>query len=885
VRIKKHLPFSGYTIALPQAVDLSQFGGKAANLARAVKSGVPVPEGFVIRSAALHLFLETNQFFHTLQAVLSEYNNLTWQKQIEQFDMLRNIAIQLPIPKAIQEEVEPLVLELLKHSPTGVAVRSSGAYEDLENASFAGIYESYLGVEDLETFWQSVLRCWCSTWSPQAAAYAQKMDITLPLEGMAVLVQTMIPAESAGVIFTADPVTGNPWRFVLNATFGLAQKLVDGSAPADRFVLAWDTAEILEKRIAKKTSRLVFQNRNVGEEPLPDSLQRTACLSNEQVREIGRMALTVDRVFERRMDIEWGIAGGRLYLLQARPLTALPPFFPHELSPEEAAQTWTPYLNRHGTMNKQERLIAPYYRERWLLQLWNYYLSPDDVFPHRIGKERDFNDYRYSTEWQWGGYPGPVDWRRIERWLDEHEPRLRRQWLTQLEQVHQINQWLDTEVAKLQSSPNSLAVDWIRTALRYEREEYQMQAVVWYASQWMIFNCEGLLKWFFNEVMPSAVIPTLPDGLLQGLSCYSVDITRAAQALGRTVDDVEVRQAFAKQPLSQVIPDLQQHHPDCTFLQTLSDFCRTYGLERSAFQNRQNPEDQDIEGVLLTIKMSMFSQGMDATIQLAESAARRQGVEAQVRDWLYENQPEQLERFNKLLDWAQFWTPALDNRKWHYSMAVRWKEINQLTKEALLAEGLIDALDHFLLFSLEDWASYVENPNAQSLRTLYEKRKHAYEHNRRLDPLPFLGAPPILKETLSSEGHDGEVEKVQISQESKMIYQGEGIAPGKAQGIAYKIDLSCETVLDDIGRLSSEHILICARDGFNAHWRRDWHALFMMVRGLVTVQGTQLHHATQIARECGVPFINLPEDALESLPDNQLIEIDGQAGTLSIVSS
>ena len=872
-----------YTIALPQAVDLKQAGGKAANLARAMQAGLPALDGFVLSNAALHMFLDTSQLILTVEAVLKDYNALAWQKRIDRFDVLCDAAMKLPIPKVIQEEVEPLILELLKVSPSGLAVRSSGMCEDLENASFAGIYESFLGVTNLETFWQGVLRCWCSTWSPQAAAYTQKMGIALPLDGMAVLVQTLIPAESAGVIFTADPATGNPWRFILNATVGLAQKLVDSSAPADRFVLAWDTAEIPEKRIEKKPSRLVFRDSKVVEEPLPDAYQQMACLSDEQVREISQMALAIDRTFDRRMDIEWGIAGGRLYLLQARPLTALPPFFPHELSSEEAAQTWTPYLNTHGTMNKQERLIAPYYRERWLLQLWNYYLTPDDVFPHRIGKERDFNGYRYTTEWQWGGYPGPVDWLRIERWLDEHEPRLREQWLTQLEHVHQENQWLDTVVDRLKSGPSSRAVDWVRTALLYEREEYQMQTVVWYASQWMIFNCEGLLKWFFNEVMSTAGIQNLPAGLLQGLSCYSVEITRAAQALGRTVDEAEVKQAFAEQPLSQVIPFLQLHHAGCTFLHTLSDFCRTYGLERSAFQNRQNAEGQDTEGALLTIKMSMFSQGLDARLQLAEGAARRQRVEAQVRDWLHENQPEQLERFNKLLDWAQFWTPALDNRKWHYSMAVRLKELNQLTKEALLSEDLIDTLDHFLLFSLEDWAGYIENPNAQSLRMLYEKRKHEYEHNRRLEPLPFLGALPKLKETQSSEEQDGEGEKLQVSQEPKMIYQGEGIASGKVRGIAYKIDLSHETILDDMGQLSNEHILICARDGFNAHWRRDWHALFMMVRGLVTVQGTQLHHATQIARECGIPFINLPEDTLESLPNNQFIEIDGQLGTLTIL--
>jgi phosphohistidine swiveling domain-containing protein len=101
--------------------------------------------------------------------------------------------------------------------------------------------------------------------------------------------------------------------------------------------------------------------------------------------------------------------------------------------------------------------------------------------------------------------------------------------------------------------------------------------------------------------------------------------------------------------------------------------------------------------------------------------------------------------------------------------------------------------------------------------------------------------------------------------------------------MAYIIDLSSPDVLDDMDRLTAEHILICGRDALNAQWRRDWYALFMVVRGLVTVQGAQLHHATQIARECGTPFINLPEEELADLPDGTPIEIDGQAGTLVVL--
>ena len=864
-----------YTITLPQAADFKQAGGKAANLARAMRSGFPVPDGFVLSNEALRLFLQSNQFLPRVEeTVLQDYNGLPWQTRLDRFEALCSAVMKLPIPIAIQEEVEPFVLDLLKYSPAGVAVRSSGVCEDLEKASFSGIYESVLAVTDLETFWQAALRCWCSTWSPQAAAYAQKMDLTLPLDGMAVLVQTMIPADSAGVIFTADPSTGNPWRFVLNATFGLAQKLVDGSAPADRFVLAWDTTEIQEKRIVKKPGRLVIQGQKMIEESLPNALQQGASLSDEQAREVGQLALSIDRIFNRRVDIEWAFAEGRLYLLQARPLTALPPFFPHELSEEDAIETWTPYLNEHGTMNEHERLIAPFHRHRWLLAMWNYHLTEDDVFPHRIGQERDFNGYRYTTTWKWGGRA--PDWLRIEQWLEQHEPRLRRDWLDQIERVRQVNDRLDQRMAAVQGSRSPCAADWLRLILPYEREEYKMQTAVWYASQWLIFTCEELLQRFLDEVMPAAGIPNLPAGLLQGLVCRSAELTIAAQRLGCSIREDFVRAAFKDLSLGYVLPFLMERYPDCAFLRDLHVFCFTYGKQPP---EKLKPQGEDLEGVLLTIKTSLLGQAADAQTLLAESVARRQAIETQVRHWLHDHRPDQLDRFNKLLDWAQFWTPALDNRRWHLTLSVRLRKLYRQTQAALIADGLVDQPDHFFLLTPGEWADYVNHPDPASLRSLYQQRQHEYERNRRLEPLPYLGKPPASQEARSETPAD------QVAQPTgvKRIFQGEGIAPGKARGVAYLLNSSNPNAIDDMDRLTSEHILICGRDTFNAQWRRDWYSLFMIVRGLVTVQGAQLHHAAQISRECGIPFINLPNEELVHLPNGIVIEIDGQAGTLVVV--
>ncbi len=877
-----------YHLALSEARDSSQAGGKAANLARSIQIGFPVPEGFVLARETLGLFLEANELKPKVQALLEGYDQMGWRERLKGFEALRSGVLKLPIPPAVRLEAESAVEQLLDISPSGLAVRSSGICEDLEKASFAGIYESFLGITDLDPFWQSVLHCWCSTWSPRSEAYAKKMGIALPMDGMAVLVQKVIPADRAGVIFTADPVTGNPWRFVINSTFGLAGKVVDGSAPADRFVLEWDTGQILEKRSEKKPTALVFQDGAVREIAVPETQQPIASLSNEQVNSVGQLALALDRAFDRRMDLEWAMVGDQLYLLQARPLTALPPFFPHELSSEEAEEIWTPYLNTYGTLNPRERLIAPLAQDRWMGKLWRQHLEPGDIFPRFIGLERDFNGYRYATDRKWSGSPSSYDRQGTEGWLDENEARLRQGWLAQLERVHQFNYRLDQAMVQDHS-----AAEWVRLALACIHAEREMQAAVWYAAQWLVLNCDGLLQSFFDEVMPDSPVQGLPGSLLLGLPCYSVERSMAAQDLGCGVQEKFVHETFARLPLREVIQFLLTQHPGCRFLRDFIAFCRTYGLEVPYPGVEKQHSVLDLDGLLLVIKTSLLHQADGAVSEniavardlLAAGARQRQATEAQVQAYLRDRRPDQLERFNKLLDWAQFWTPALDDRKWHCSLTTRGEELIRRTGEALVRENLIDHPEHFSLLTREQWASYVQHPDAEALRAQYRQNLHEYERNRRLEPLPYLGKPPKPAGAEEADASRAELATPMLPakpvQNDQTVFQGEGIAPGKARGVAYKV-----TSLDDpaaLDYLTNEHILICRRDGFNEQWRRDWYSMFLVVRGLVTVQGDQLHHATQIARECGVPFINLLDADFDRLPDRVEIEIDGRVGKMIVL--
>lgn len=198
-----------------------------------------------------------------------------------------------------------------------------------------------------------------------------------------------------------------------------------------------------------------------------------------------------------------------------------------------------------------------------------------------------------------------------------------------------------------------------------------------------------------------------------------------------------------------------------------------------------------------------------------------------------------------------------------------------------LMEARFAAADTIIFVDLPLYVHYwwtikrqVANANdVRCCRALYVARNHEYETRRRLTSPPFLGKPPdsVVQEQYS----DDPAQQVAVE---KGAFRGQGFSPGQAIGLSKKIEALNDPGL--LGSLTGEHILVCPKAGA---WRPDWLSLFMVVKGLITVRGVQLQHATQIARECGIPFVNLPAEAWDTIPDNVRIALDGEAGLVTIL--
>ena len=208
-----------------------------------------------------------------------------------------------------------------------VAVRSSANAEDLPGLSFAGRQETYLNVSGLEALLEAVRNCWASLWTPQAISYRNEMGIESDAVAMAVVVQIMVPADVAGILFTANPATGERGEMIVNASFGLGEAVVGGQVTPDTFVVDRSTLTAKETMIGTKEQKIVSDgNQGTRLVDVDEGERDASSLPEKLLTELAELAARVEGHFDGQpQDIEWAVADGKLWLLQSRPITNLPP--------------------------------------------------------------------------------------------------------------------------------------------------------------------------------------------------------------------------------------------------------------------------------------------------------------------------------------------------------------------------------------------------------------------------------------------------------------------------------------------------------------------------------------------------------------------------------
>ena len=315
------------TLSDTQAV-LETVGGKGMSLAKMINADLPVPDGFHITTEAYRQFITSNKLQTRIINALKDVDTTLPASLETASTIISRFFAESKIPNDIATAITTAYNTLNNRKSSienrkSVAVRSSATAEDLPEASFAGQQETFLNIHGEQALLEAVKKCWASLWTARAIAYRIKNNIDQNTVALAVVVQEMVFAEAAGIMFTANPVNGNRDEVVINAAWGLGEAIVSGAVTPDTLTVDKQKGRVIRRETAEKTIMTVRTESGVREEPVPDPLKKKVVLTNAQARELTRYGVQIESLYKIPMDIEWTLANKKFAIVQARPITSL----------------------------------------------------------------------------------------------------------------------------------------------------------------------------------------------------------------------------------------------------------------------------------------------------------------------------------------------------------------------------------------------------------------------------------------------------------------------------------------------------------------------------------------------------------------------------------
>ncbi len=317
--------------------DIGKAGGKGANLGEITSFGLPVPPGFVVTAQAYELFLKEANIVVDMKDILKDLDvddTEALNKAATAIKgMIKNASISDEISGPIKEAYEKMSKKTEKGiilAGTGeegefVAVRSSATAEDLPDASFAGQQATFLNIRGKKDLVQAVKDCWASLFEPRAIFYRERKGFEHEKVLMSVIVQKMVDSESAGVMFTSNPVTNDESEISIEAAWGLGEAVVAGQVNPDRYLIDKETLGIKKKDVPRKDFMYIrdISTGKTVKENLTEETGSKQVLKEEDMQELARFGKTIEEHYNWPQDIEWAIEDDKIYILQTRAVTTL----------------------------------------------------------------------------------------------------------------------------------------------------------------------------------------------------------------------------------------------------------------------------------------------------------------------------------------------------------------------------------------------------------------------------------------------------------------------------------------------------------------------------------------------------------------------------------
>ncbi len=833
--------------------DLLLVGGKGLNLGKLTKAGFQVPSGFCI----------------TTDAYRSSVENLSKQN----VSSVKAITLETDVIESIQQAREELLTDT-------VAVRSSATAEDLETASFAGQQDTFLNVQT-DGLLEAVKGCWASLWSERAIAYRRTQGISDEGLAMAVVIQEMCQADVSGVLFTVSPFNEN--ASIVESNWGLGESVVSGDITPDSFLISRETGEVLQRTVATKHEMITSS----GVSEVSTEQQDMPSLNDLQLEELTQLGLKVERLYGQPMDIEWALSDGKFVLLQARSITTHPQQqISEENSEEEIAklqeseiQALKTLIDPHGTVwshhNLAEVLPTPLpmtweIMNRFMSGIGGLGKAYRDLgfFPSkqvdRLGIldlicGRIYVNLNRESELFFEGCPLVHDFAALK----EH-PQTAMYAQAALNIKYSTPAfWFKLPLYIIRMTNAELRLRKFRSDFDQElttevfpqfQVDVQIEQKLDYtklSDEELVTKFEGWCEKTLDDFAPKALIATV-------LAAFSLQ--RLEAALLKCVDETAAKN-LASRLISGGSGNLtvetnERLREVGTGDISLSDFLKDYGHravnEFELAQPRWREDTEYIEQIITSLSQQTDVDNEDNSQYHTRQIEQRDTAEKELNEIL--NKKVGLRKqVESELDFTRRYMPFRETAKFHLMLG--YEQIRRALVELDRRYQLNDGIFYLVPDELSQLI------NGEGFGDVIAERKAQRELLLQIS-LPDV----IFSDSLDDIG-------TSQSTEVADTYIGVSVSAGVAKGNA-RVLLNPTDMRPD----ERDYILVCPSTD------PAWTPLFLHAAGLVMERGGLLSHGAVVAREYGVPAVaNIP-NATDNIVDGQMIEVDGNKGTVSILS-
>ena len=886
-----------------RAIDPALVGGKAASLGRLTQAGFRVPKGFTVSTAAQAAFFAAHGIDQKIRAHLAHLNYDNAVALEEVTAKIRALIETYPLPPALAAQIEQSYAALGDDS--FVAVRSSGTAEDLAEASFAGLHDTYLDIKGIDAVIDAIRRCWASMWTARATAYRQRGGFDHATSHIAVIIQHMVPAEVAGVMFTANPLSARTDEIVINASWGLGEGIVSGILTPDQYVIALDTLDIKQRTVGDKEVQIIRAPTGIGtiKIDVPHSLREAMSLSEGKamaLAELGRDVMTFYQGFPQ--DIEWALAGDQLYLLQSRPITGVEFTWDEDVdawhtAPEDENTVWThTWCEQFLTGG-----ITPLFSSlrAWECEVnWTFFAKLygfDEITNVRWFKYRRATWYFNADAekiWQKLMWPAALrdltnippawqaDYARDETSLID----VARMWIRLhiMEPKHGLfgwfrntYAWIDGKIEEANGPSDEQLRRLSDAALKKQCDKSsQMVAdffeTLWPGFSWIAPGALGLLnvlltKWYDGNS------PNLFQDLIAGIPDSALvketnDLWKIADAIKHSKRLTACLNQYRDAEFFAALKDFDEGRE---FLAQYAIFLTAHGhrghQDRDIYYKRR-VEDPQIDYLAFRALQNAGEDNRPEQLEVRLVARRKAATDEVIKN--LSAQPLggiKAEIFKMVLTYTHRFLKFRDDER-HFldRMTLQKKHVFAEIGRRLHQRGLVATTDDFYFLARHELYDLFDGRGSQALcRAKIEARRHVFERrNLRQEHSPTYlqaGVP------LNLDNNSDQVQMVDGA------LRGVGTSRGEVTGRARVV-----RSMSEIGRVEKDDILICNSTD------PGWMPVFPLIKGLVLETGGMLAHGACLSREYGLPAVQL-RNAIQLINDGATIKVNGDSGEIVIV--